>query len=808
MKLKELNAGNPEIEISNLFSFAEYIKFSKPQIKNIKQIISQVPKNINIEKYIENFKSIYGFDVSIFDGVIYDILALESITTTKSDLVLYSVMDFGGQLFMFENYLNIPNIFIGALLGLKATIKGGNFILDFGSVAYKNLADIYLILSKYFESSHLYYPDVSNLFKKTGTYGVFQNFRGIDETEYGELFMILKDIRKLYPNGSASFNIFDKDLRDKYRINKSFEDISKENRKYISDILESEINESYEYIRNFNETRYLKQYIYMTKYFELFNLSIKELESVSIPTNIQISNALIYCQKWNIAYWDKYSSRAFQDKFGNIVLSETFGIHQPIMFSFKTPFKIHNARTLSLRLHSKTQYKKEKFDKNIIKSKLSIQNISSKTSKINKKNSKTVYDFLAGIQLSKRFHDISFKSRHSSIERNKKVKKSKKSSYNKSVPLLPELEPLAIRIEQTNHLIDSRRDFDYLPTDQRQNAKWWEVNKQFRYYKHKDDTTKMHLDQLVRKRLKDDTISQAWLKMYEIITDCNLVPRTQKGTFHSFHIAEAPGTFINALNNYIHTKTAFSRFEWHAQSLHTPHTKIGDQFGLIKRHPERWDWGATRTGDITSIRNIKYYKQRVASRPTISLMTSDAGLAMKEPGYERVAFASLLAILDILPPGASMIYKILTPIDEPLVLNLIYVAYCNFKELIFYKPVQNNQSREFYIIGKGYLGTAPEILEAFYNELRNYKEHPDEGSQRDLFRDQYPEPFVRQFVAISQQLADNYCYTIERNIYYLDNYEHITPEFTKMMRDYYDEKNQDWLDKYKLKKIENEVDKL
>lgn len=385
-----------------------------------------------------------------------------------------------------------------------------------------------------------------------------------------------------------------------------------------------------------------------------------------------------------------------------------------------------------------------------------------------------------------------------------KITKSQSISYNRLVQLLPELEPLAIRIEQTGYLIDSRRDFNYLPTDQRQNAKWWEVNKQFRYYKHKDDTKKIHLDQLVRKKLKDDTISQAWLKMYEIITDCNLIPRTQKGTFHSFHIAEAPGTFINALNNYIHTKTAFSGFEWHAQSLHTPNTRIKDQFGLIKRHSERWDWGATRDGDITSIRNIKYYKQRVSSRSAISLMTSDAGLSMKEPGYEKVAFASLLAILDILPPGASMVYKILTPIDEPLVLNLIYVAYCNFKELIFYKPVQNNQSREFYIIGKGYIGTAPEILDAFYNELKNYKE----DRQHDLFQDKYPEAFVRQFVAISQQLADNYCYTIERNIYYLDNYEHITPEFMKMMRDYYDEKNEDWLDQYKPKRIENEINRL
>ena len=83
-----------------------------------------------------------------------------------------------------------------------------------------------------------------------------------------------------------------------------------------------------------------------------------------------------------------------------------------------------------------------------------------------------------------------------------------------------------------------------------------------------------------------------------------------------------------------------------------------------------------------------------------------------------------------------------------------------------------------------------------------------QNNKPDLFNDIYPEAFVRQFVDISNQLADNYIYTIERNIYYLDNFEKLTPEFMKLMKDYYDEKNQDWLDKYKPKRMESDIDKL
>jgi hypothetical protein len=77
-----------------------------------------------------------------------------------------------------------------------------------------------------------------------------------------------------------------------------------------------------------------------------------------------------------------------------------------------------------------------------------------------------------------------------------------------------------------------------------------------------------------------------------------------------------------------------------------------------------------------------------------------------------------------------------------------------------------------------------------------------------LFDDKYPEAFVSQFVDISNHLADNYIYAIERNIYYLDNFENMTPQFMKLMKDYYDEKNQDWIDKYNPKRMESNVDKL
>ena len=80
------------------------------------------------------------------------------------------------------------------------------------------------------------------------------------------------------------------------------------------------------------------------------------------------------------------------------------------------------------------------------------------------------------------------------------------------------------------------------------------LKEQFRYYKASTPRNVQNLDKKVQSMLKDYSISQAWLKMYEIITDCNLIPTNKKGTYRTFHICEAPGTFINCINKNFFVK--------------------------------------------------------------------------------------------------------------------------------------------------------------------------------------------------------------------------------------------------------------
>jgi cap2 methyltransferase len=760
--------------IGTNLGFIEAVEFNDYKINNINCLIttkSNYYKNIidEWEKYINNLSKIYKMNIEKYNDSIYNLIENRNTNpnTKKFDIIYYDVYTVIKGVGLFESYYNTPNIFMGMMYGLQNININGTFILYLESVAYKHLADIYLIISKYFETSNLFYPEISNLYKKSGTFAIFQGYKGCDKNIILHLNNILEKIKTIYPNDGLDFNISDENIRNKYIITRSLTNESKHLQKIITGFINNNniaTENIYASIKEFNNIRYLKQVNFCIK---LLNF-IKNNDSVKFPTQEQIVNSILYCNKWGIEYWNKYDSKPFRDKFGKIILSETYGLHKPIMYNFKHPKKIDTlilSRSKTLKSVSKLKHKLTSVNKNLL-------NIS---------------NFMKDIDVTSKRHS----------------KKIKPKSKNILISLLSELHYSNNRLQQVGYLIDSRRDL-HQTNEILQNEKWWEINKRFRYYKHKDDMEKLHLDEIVRNKLKDNSISQAWLKMYEIITDCDIVPRNHKGTFNTFHICEAPGTFINALNNYIHTNTQYTNFEWNAQSLHYKKADIGDQFGLIRRHPNQWDWGVDGTGDITTVNNIKYYKKQVLQRSLIKLMTSDAGISMKTDGYEKLAFASLLAILYILPVNGTMVYKILTPIDEPLILNLVYIAYCNFKDLIFYKPVQNNHSREFYIIGKGYLGTEDKILDKFFNILENFKVM----EKTDLFDDMYPEEFVRQFVDISNHMADNYIYTIERNIYYLDNFEKMTPDFLKLMKDYYNEKNQDWLEKYKPRRIESDVDKL
>ena len=847
-----INEKSNIMSIGNSYGFLELIAFKNYKINNLQKIILENEYNPELKIYWENILEsqkktlqIYNLNVINFKDNIYNIINLDA--NKNNNIIFCDGHKMINMMGKYANYYNIPIYVSCFIFILEHLSKNGCIIFNIENVAYKHTADLVIIIGQFFDSKHLYHPEIHSQYKRNGSFIIFKNFKGINKDDRQYLYDILEGVRKIYPNEANDFNIHNPNLRSTLHLTR--EPIPNKPMQNIISFLDYDVNDNiYEPFRQFNTARYSSQCLFFSKMLNILTSpNCDKFLETKLPTTDQITSSILYCKKWDIPYFDKYNSSKMESYITRNILSEMYGLHEPILYKFKTPYKTHIADKIVLnpRLSSRTSSTNGK-------SKVSSSILSTTRSKtistrqpLDKKTKKRLSDavsigaFLKDIMQTGILSNKSRKSSTKSItkraiiesrqsRRHSTMKRANMSSHTigmakrsglRSTPLSL-LEPLFTsnnQLVQVGRLIDSRRDFSKpaMKAGMKYDPQTWlydKLKEQFRYYKGKGSRRDVpNLDTLVQERLGDSSISQAWLKMYEIITDCDLVPRNQKGTFRSFHLCEAPGTFINALNNYIRTKTSYTDFDWMAQSLHPRLADIKDTYGLIKRHSTQWDWGADGTGDITQVANIRHYIRLARERfpQGINLMTSDCGLPMGNPKYEFVAFASYVAILAILPKGGAMVYKILSPIDLPLIWNLIYITFTNFKEFAFFKPVQNAQSREFYLVAKDYLGTAPPVIDKLLDIVQRWSRLESQDYKAkwlenlDLFQDTYPEEFVAQVLSISERLTQNYVDSIERIIYYVDNHESLGMEYRKHIEKYIEEKNEDWISRYRPRKLEN-----
>ena len=133
-------------------------------------------------------------------------------------------------------------------------------------------------------------------------------------------------------------------------------------------------------------------------------------------------------------------------------------------------------------------------------------------------------------------------------------------------------------------------------------------------------------------------VSNGFIKLWEIYNTLNIIPNKKK--VKVFHLAEAPGQWINCTHYFILTKRhKVEEYDWRATSLNPTHPKniekygtgiFSDAYGLIKKFKNRWIWGADDTGDITKIKNLNgianIVKNGLMRQEKIDLVLGDGGI--------------------------------------------------------------------------------------------------------------------------------------------------------------------------------------
>jgi hypothetical protein len=370
--------------------------------------------------------------------------------------------------------------------------------------------------------------------------------------------------------------------------------------------------------------------------------------------------------------------------------------------------------------------------------------------------------------------------------------KSHTVNEKETISIPHSLTEIAIRLKLTDILIDTRNI-----------SEWYNVKKEVRYYR--PDNRYLHLTKIVQEKFNTGPISQAWLKMYELIVHLDLIEINASGIYNTFNFCELPGNFISAINHYIKTNTKMS-YNFIAQSLmptmpSNEKTIIGDDYGYLKKYKNKWDFGEDGTGDITKYYNIKYYSKLTNN---IELMTSDCGLANDEDETSTsliyVHFAQLLFILNNLPQNKSFVAKLFLPYHHPVLISMLYTFYEHF-DLYIYKGVINPYSKEFYLVGKNYKKCNQQILDKYFDILNNF------DISKDIYDNKYPATFIHQVENIMSTLCDNYVKNFDRQLYYVDNYKYISEQHLNLVSDMIKEKNYDWINEMNLKPV-NTKDRL
>ena len=260
-------------------------------------------------------------------------------------------------------------------------------------------------------------------------------------------------------------------------------------------------------------------------------------------------------------------------------------------------------------------------------------------------------------------------------------------------------------------------------------------------------------------------ISNGYIKLWELYSLVpQLVPRRKQ--LNVFHLAEAPGQWINCTTHFIETKRQQTRhYNWIANSLNPKHPEnikkygkgiFDDAYGFLKRFPQKWLYGVDDTGDITKSKNVRWFRDyikkfnRKSSEP-IHLITGDAGMGsdISLKDLQKIEFAQLCMVAACSSIGTNCVIKHFLHFinnyensyeGSGYFISFIYLYYLMFEEIRLIKPnTSNPNSREFYLVGLKFKGINDSIFNKLMKQLDNFDENHCFFKKEDI-----PEFFYRQ----------------------------------------------------------------
>lgn len=290
-------------------------------------------------------------------------------------------------------------------------------------------------------------------------------------------------------------------------------------------------------------------------------------------------------------------------------------------------------------------------------------------------------------------------------------------------------------------------------------------------------------------------ISRAYYKFTEIFKYFNLNDELPKDKLSSFHLAEGPGGFIEALNDirknpndkYIGMTLKRTSCYKHKNA---PYWFRGTTFLANNPHVSL-EYGITKTGDITNIDNLIYCMKSYPNK--FDFMTGDAGFDFssdydnQETDMYQLLYTQIIYAIVMQKYGGSFILKIFDMFDYKSA-ELIYLLSMFYNTVYICKPKTSRIANgEKYVVCKGFKYFCTQSLyQVLINTTKTiYKNLEEDVYISSILNIKIPITFMNNIedinVTLGQQQIENINMTLSiikndnrKNIIYNLYRKHIT----------------------------------
>ena len=242
---------------------------------------------------------------------------------------------------------------------------------------------------------------------------------------------------------------------------------------------------------------------------------------------------------------------------------------------------------------------------------------------------------------------------------------------------------------------------------------------------------------------KHKPLSRSYFKMIEIINTFNLTFDTKP--LCSFHLAEGPGGFIEAIANLrscTYDKYVGMTILDEKNDPNIPAWKKTEHF-LRQNKNVFIETGADKTGNILSLDNFTYCKEKYAS--SMDLVTADGGFDFsldfnnQEINITQLLFGQIIYALTMQKKGGVFILKIFDSFMQHSI-DLLYILSSFYEKVYIIKPQTSRYANsEKYVVCKGFL----------FNSCENFYPFLHRAFEKMLSftnKNNIPELFIHRFL--------------------------------------------------------------